>query len=161
MIFTLEWQGLNSWETVLLKLGKWRLCVFKVKLTQQRPLFCLIRNRIRHWNVHSQVAWRRISWSLSVGGQLFEIIAYYGVQCIGVCSATLCDGLIKTFSQKVSQPITVTQVDALFTACIALAWFLEADRAAVSVFIGPCCPALLESYLRKCAYCCIIGQIKW
>jgi len=34
-------------------------------------------------------------------------------------------------------------------------------RAAVSVFIGPCCPALLESYLRKCAYSCIIGQIKW
>ena len=33
-------------------------------------------------------------------------------------------------------------------------------RAAVSVFIGPCSPALLESYLRKCAYCCIIEQIK-
>jgi len=27
--------------------------------------------------------------------------------------------------------------------------------------MGPCCPALLESYSRKCAYCCIIGQIKW
>jgi len=34
-------------------------------------------------------------------------------------------------------------------------------RAAVSVLIGPCCPALLESYSRKCAYCCIIGQNKW
>ena len=39
--------------------------------------------------------------------------------------------------------------------------FIERFRAAVSVFIGPCCPALLESYSRKCAYCCIIGQIKW
>jgi len=34
-------------------------------------------------------------------------------------------------------------------------------RAAVSVLIGPRCPALLESYSCKCAYCCIIGQIKW
>jgi len=33
-------------------------------------------------------------------------------------------------------------------------------RAAVSVHIGPCCPALLELYSCKCAYCCIIGQIK-
>jgi len=38
--------------------------------------------------------------------------------------------------------------------------FIERFRAAVSVFIGPCCPALLELYLRKCAHCCIIGQIK-
>jgi len=37
---------------------------------------------------------------------------------------------------------------------------IERFRAAVSVFIGPCCPAVLESYLRKCAYCCIIEQIK-
>ena len=29
-----------------------------------------------------------------------------------------------------------------------------------SVHIGPCCPALLESYSCKCAYCCIIRQIK-
>ena len=33
-------------------------------------------------------------------------------------------------------------------------------RAAVSVLIGPSCPAFQESYSRKCAYCCIIGQIK-
>ena len=39
--------------------------------------------------------------------------------------------------------------------------FIERFRAAVSVHIGPCCPALLELYTRKCAYCCIIGQIKW
>jgi len=39
--------------------------------------------------------------------------------------------------------------------------FIERFRAAVSVHIGPCCPALLESYSCKCAYCCIIGQIKW
>ena len=38
--------------------------------------------------------------------------------------------------------------------------FIERFRAAVSVLIGPCCPALLESYSCKCAYCCIIGQIK-
>jgi len=38
---------------------------------------------------------------------------------------------------------------------------LNVFRAAVSVLIGPCCPALLESYSRKCAHCCIIGQIKW
>ena len=38
--------------------------------------------------------------------------------------------------------------------------FIERFRAAVSVLIKPCCPALLESYSRKCAYCCIIGQIK-
>ena len=29
-----------------------------------------------------------------------------------------------------------------------------------SVLIGPCSPALLESYSHKCAYCCIIWQIK-
>ena len=39
-------------------------------------------------------------------------------------------------------------------------FLLNVFRAAVSVLIGPCCPALLESYSRKCAYCCIIGQIK-
>ena len=39
--------------------------------------------------------------------------------------------------------------------------FIERFRVAGSVRIGPCCPALLESYSRKCAYCCIIGQIKW
>jgi len=39
--------------------------------------------------------------------------------------------------------------------------FIERFRAAVSVLIGPCCPALLESYSCKGAYCCIIGQIKW
>jgi len=39
--------------------------------------------------------------------------------------------------------------------------FIERFRAAVSVHIGPCCPALLELYSCKCAYCCIIGQIKW
>ena len=44
---------------------------------------------------------------------------------------------------------------------ICVTVFIERFRAAVSVFIGPCCPALLESYLRKCAYCCIIEQIKW
>ena len=38
--------------------------------------------------------------------------------------------------------------------------FIERFRAAVSVHIGPCYPALLESYSCKCAYCCIIGQIK-
>ena len=32
-------------------------------------------------------------------------------------------------------------------------------RAAVSVFVGPCCSALLKLYGCKCAYCCIIGQI--
>ena len=37
---------------------------------------------------------------------------------------------------------------------------LNVFRAAVIVLIGPCCPALLDSYSRKCAYCCIIGQIK-
>ena len=37
--------------------------------------------------------------------------------------------------------------------------FIERFRAAVSVLVGPRCPALLESYSRKCAYCCIIGQI--
>jgi len=46
---------------------------------------------------------------------------------------------------------------AIQTKCLQLLVL----RAAVSVFIGPCCPALLESYLRKCAYCCIIEQIKW
>ena len=40
-------------------------------------------------------------------------------------------------------------------------FLLNVFRAAVSVLVGPCCPALLESYSRKCAYCCIIGQIKW
>ena len=39
--------------------------------------------------------------------------------------------------------------------------FIERFRAAVSVHIGPCCPALVESYSCKCAYCCSIGQIKW
>jgi len=34
-------------------------------------------------------------------------------------------------------------------------------RAAVSVLVGPCCPALLKLYRCRCAYCCIIGQIKW
>jgi len=38
--------------------------------------------------------------------------------------------------------------------------FIGRFRAAVSVLIEPCCPALLESCSRKCAYCCIIGQIK-
>ena len=32
-------------------------------------------------------------------------------------------------------------------------------RAAVSVLIGPCCPALLKSYSCKCTYCGIIEQI--
>jgi len=45
--------------------------------------------------------------------------------------------------------------------CTQWLFLLNGFRAAVSVFIGPCCPALLESYLRKCAYCCIIGQMKW
>ena len=39
--------------------------------------------------------------------------------------------------------------------------FIERFKAAVNVHIGPCCPALLELYSFKCAYCCIIGQIKW
>ena len=34
------------------------------------------------------------------------------------------------------------------------------NRAAVSVLVGPCCPALLKLYRFKCEYCCIIGQIK-
>ena len=38
--------------------------------------------------------------------------------------------------------------------------FIERFMAAVSVHIGPCCPALLELYSCKCAYCCIIGQIQ-
>ena len=38
--------------------------------------------------------------------------------------------------------------------------FIERFRAAVSVHIGPCCPALLELYSCKSAYCCIIGQIR-
>ena len=32
--------------------------------------------------------------------------------------------------------------------------FIERFRASVSVLIGPCCPALLESYSCKCAYSC-------
>ena len=45
--------------------------------------------------------------------------------------------------------------------CTQWLFLLNFFRAAVSVLIGPCCPALLESYSRKCAYCCIIGQVKW
>ena len=37
--------------------------------------------------------------------------------------------------------------------------FITRFRAAVSVLVGPCCPALLKLYRRKGAYCCIIGQI--
>jgi len=37
--------------------------------------------------------------------------------------------------------------------------FIERFRAAVSVLIGPCCPAILKSYSRKCTYRCIIGHI--
>ena len=45
---------------------------------------------------------------------------------------------------------------------VSLTVFIERFRAAVSVLIGPCCPALLKSYSCKCTYCCIIGQInKW
>jgi len=45
---------------------------------------------------------------------------------------------------------------------VSLTVFIERFRAAVSVVIGPCCPALLKSYSCKCTYCCIIGQInKW
>ena len=39
--------------------------------------------------------------------------------------------------------------------------FITRFGAAVSVLVGHCCPALLKLYRRKCAYCCIIGQIKW
>jgi len=45
--------------------------------------------------------------------------------------------------------------------CTQWLFLLNVFRAAVSVLIGPCCTALLELYLRKCAYCCIIEQIKW
>ena len=45
--------------------------------------------------------------------------------------------------------------------CTQWLFLLNVFRAAVSVLVGPCCPALLESCSRKCAYCCIIGQIKW
>ena len=38
--------------------------------------------------------------------------------------------------------------------------FIERFRAAVSLHIGPCCPALLELCSCKCAYCCVIEQIK-
>ena len=38
--------------------------------------------------------------------------------------------------------------------------FIKRSRAAVSVLVGPCCPALLELCRCKCAYCCIIGQMK-
>ena len=37
--------------------------------------------------------------------------------------------------------------------------FITRFKAAVSALVGPCCPALLKLYRRKCAYCCIIGQI--
>jgi len=37
--------------------------------------------------------------------------------------------------------------------------FIERFRAAVSVLIGLCCPAILKSYSRKCTYRCIIGHI--
>jgi len=37
--------------------------------------------------------------------------------------------------------------------------FITRFMAAVSALVGPCCPALLKLYRRKCAYCCIIGQI--
>jgi len=30
-----------------------------------------------------------------------------------------------------------------------------------NILVGPCCPALLKLCRCKCAYCCIIGQIKW
>ena len=43
--------------------------------------------------------------------------------------------------------------------CVCVTVFTERFRAAVSVNIGPCCPALLELYSCKCAYCCIIGRI--
>ena len=39
--------------------------------------------------------------------------------------------------------------------------FTERFMAAVSVLIGPCCSALLESYSRKCAYCCIIAKFHY
>ena len=39
--------------------------------------------------------------------------------------------------------------------------FIERFMAAVSVLIGPCCSALLESYSRKCAYCCIIAKFHY
>ena len=54
-----------------------------------------------------------------------------------------------------------------YTRNLVLLWtypvtvFIERFRAAVGVFIGHCCLALLELYLRKCAYCSIIEQIKW
>ena len=37
--------------------------------------------------------------------------------------------------------------------------FITRFKAVVSALVGPCCPALLKLYRRKCAYCCIIGQI--
>ena len=39
--------------------------------------------------------------------------------------------------------------------------FITRFRAAVSVLVWPCCPALLKLYRCKCAQCCTIGQIKW
>ena len=39
--------------------------------------------------------------------------------------------------------------------------FITRFRAAVSVLVRPCCPALLKLYWCKCAYCHIIGLIKW
>ena len=48
-----------------------------------------------------------------------------------------------------------------WASCFSWGICQHCPMAAVSVLIGPCCPALLESYSRKCAYCGIIGQIKW
>ena len=39
--------------------------------------------------------------------------------------------------------------------------FITRVRAVVSVLVGPCYPALLNCIWCRCAYCCIIGQIKW
>ena len=56
---------------------------------------------------------------------------------------------------------------ATSVALAAVCWWGEYGirptrfRAAVSVLVGPCCPALLKSYRCKCAYCCIFGQTKW
>jgi len=46
-------------------------------------------------------------------------------------------------------------IEYLHSSC-----FITRFRAAVSVLVGPCCPALLKLCGCKCAYCCIIWQIK-
>ena len=76
--------------------------------------------------------------------------------CHSLCLASVKSRLVLPFWYRLTW---VVPDKGPLNVCVTV--FTERFRAAVSVLIGPCCPALPASYSRKCAYSCIIGQIKW